>query len=148
MTTTDTHTFPAPRGPCLHCSDLVADLTAQLAAARTGEPGTPLGRWKAMCAWADQQPWFRGHLSRGWETQLIERLAAVTAERDRLRVDAHGVLASWCLIPFEPVGPSWPRDRFETWIDRLAEHAGIDLRGLSADEARCREMLPAALEGE
>ena len=79
---------------------------------------------------------------------LGEAVSQQIAERDRLRVDAHGVFASWCLIPFEPVGPSWPRDRFETWIDRLAEHAGIDLRGLSVDEARCREMLPAALEGE
>ena len=48
-------------------------------------PGTPLGRWKALAAWAASQHWCSTTSSYGWEGQLVKHVTELTAERDRLR---------------------------------------------------------------
>jgi len=37
-------------------------------------PGTPLGRWKALCDWAETQDWFDPVSAIAFESQLIHEV--------------------------------------------------------------------------
>jgi len=53
-----------------------------------------------------------------------------------LRHKVWAMLASWELMRFESDGGSWPRDRYESWQEAIAEELDMNTLGFAADKTQ------------